>query len=211
MNERQERTADVLGKLTVLGTIVLPLNIIGSLWGMNVKVPGQDVENLDWFYSSMSFFYIYIEIKLTGCSHGCTASLRHCRVLHCKARVQYCIDGMITIPTRLTKAMMTNDTLGLFEYYELEIMMNLYRIWFYLVIYTLDVGVAFMVICLFVLGAVWWLLDRWRSFVFVQVVRAHCLLVDIYDTCYNECLLLYSLLCAWDKSGTPDEVIMSRL
>lgn len=51
MNERQERTADVLGKLTVLGTIVLPLNIIGSLWGMNVKVPGQDVENLDWFYS----------------------------------------------------------------------------------------------------------------------------------------------------------------
>uniref|UniRef100_A0A093XQE4 Putative metal ion transporter C27B12.12c n=1 Tax=Talaromyces marneffei PM1 TaxID=1077442 RepID=A0A093XQE4_TALMA len=28
MNERQERTADVLGKLTVLGTIVLPMNII---------------------------------------------------------------------------------------------------------------------------------------------------------------------------------------
>lgn len=53
MNERQERTADVLGKLTVLGTIVLPLNIIGSLWGMNVKVPGQDVDNLDWFWSSM--------------------------------------------------------------------------------------------------------------------------------------------------------------
>ncbi len=28
MNERQEQTADVLGKLTVLGTIVLPMNII---------------------------------------------------------------------------------------------------------------------------------------------------------------------------------------
>lgn len=55
MNERQERTADVLGKLTVLGTIVLPLNIIGSLWGMNVKVPGQDIDNLDWFWSSMYF------------------------------------------------------------------------------------------------------------------------------------------------------------
>lgn len=55
MNERQERTADVLGKLTVLGTIVLPLNIIGSLWGMNVKVPGQDIDNLDWFWSSMCF------------------------------------------------------------------------------------------------------------------------------------------------------------
>ena len=59
MNERQERTADVLGKLTVLGTIVLPLNIIGSLWGMNVKVPGQDIDNLDWFWSSMCFFFFF--------------------------------------------------------------------------------------------------------------------------------------------------------
>ena len=53
MNERQEQTADVLGKLTVLGTIVLPMNIICGMWGMNVKVPGQDVESLYWFWSSM--------------------------------------------------------------------------------------------------------------------------------------------------------------
>ncbi|KAK2779003.1 CorA metal ion transporter [Emmonsiellopsis sp. PD_33] len=51
MNERQEQTADVLGKLTVLGTIVLPMNIICGMWGMNVKVPGQDVDNLYWFWS----------------------------------------------------------------------------------------------------------------------------------------------------------------
>ena len=48
MNERQEQTADVLGRLTVLGTIVLPMNIITGLWGMNVMVPGQAIENLDW-------------------------------------------------------------------------------------------------------------------------------------------------------------------
>lgn len=48
MNERQEQTADVLGRLTVLGTIVLPMNIITGLWGMNVMVPGQDIMNLDW-------------------------------------------------------------------------------------------------------------------------------------------------------------------
>ena len=53
MNERQEKTADVLGKLTVLGTIVLPMNIITGMWGMNVLVPGQDVENLYWFWASM--------------------------------------------------------------------------------------------------------------------------------------------------------------
>jgi magnesium transporter len=60
MNERQEQTADVLGKLTVLGTIVLPMNIITGLWGMNVWVPGQgDTENLTWFFcitGSLLFF-----------------------------------------------------------------------------------------------------------------------------------------------------------
>jgi magnesium transporter len=51
MNERQEETADTLGKLTVLGTIVLPMNIITGLWGMNVWVPGQEHEgNLIWFW-----------------------------------------------------------------------------------------------------------------------------------------------------------------
>ncbi|RPA79381.1 cora-domain-containing protein [Ascobolus immersus RN42] len=55
MNERAEQTNDVLGKLTVLGTIVLPMNIITGLWGMNVIVPGQTVENLHWF------------VGITGC------------------------------------------------------------------------------------------------------------------------------------------------
>ncbi|KAK3670610.1 CorA metal ion transporter [Recurvomyces mirabilis] len=51
MNERSEQTADVLGKLTVLGTIVLPMNIVTGLWGMNVWVPGQEYEgNLIWFW-----------------------------------------------------------------------------------------------------------------------------------------------------------------
>jgi magnesium transporter len=56
MNERQEQTADVLGKLTVLGTIVLPMNIITGMWGMNILVPGQDADNLRWFWSSLLIF-----------------------------------------------------------------------------------------------------------------------------------------------------------
>ena len=35
MNERAEQNADILGKLTVLGTIFLPMTIVPSLWGMN--------------------------------------------------------------------------------------------------------------------------------------------------------------------------------
>jgi len=50
MNERQEKTSDILGKLTVLGTIVLPMNVVTGIWGMNCLVPGQDVENLYWFF-----------------------------------------------------------------------------------------------------------------------------------------------------------------
>lgn len=42
---------DVLGKLTMLGTIVLPLNVCTGLWGMNVIVPGQDAPGLVWFFS----------------------------------------------------------------------------------------------------------------------------------------------------------------
>ncbi|KAF2102221.1 cora-domain-containing protein [Rhizodiscina lignyota] len=51
MNERAERTNDILGKLTVIGTIVLPMNIITGMWGMNCLVPGQDGDNLNWFWS----------------------------------------------------------------------------------------------------------------------------------------------------------------
>ncbi|KAF2477679.1 cora-domain-containing protein [Lindgomyces ingoldianus] len=50
MNERQEKTGDNLGKLTVLGTIVLPMNVVTGIWGMNCLVPGQDIENLYWFW-----------------------------------------------------------------------------------------------------------------------------------------------------------------
>ncbi|KAI1438008.1 hypothetical protein GGR50DRAFT_685628 [Xylaria sp. CBS 124048] len=50
MNERAEKTAYVLGKLSVLGTIVLPMNIITGLWGMNVYVPGQNADDLTWFF-----------------------------------------------------------------------------------------------------------------------------------------------------------------
>lgn len=50
MTERSEQTNDVLNKLTVLGTIVLPMNIITGMWGMNVTVPGQDNGNMMWFW-----------------------------------------------------------------------------------------------------------------------------------------------------------------
>jgi len=44
MNERQEKTSDILGKLTVLGTIVLPMNVVTGIWGMNCRFLDATVE-----------------------------------------------------------------------------------------------------------------------------------------------------------------------
>lgn len=59
MNERSEQTGDVLNKLTVFGTIVLPMNIICGMWGMNVKVPGQEIDNLWWFWGITGFLLAF--------------------------------------------------------------------------------------------------------------------------------------------------------
>jgi len=39
------RTNDIVMKMTALGSIFLPLNVITGMWGMNVNVPGQFTEN----------------------------------------------------------------------------------------------------------------------------------------------------------------------
>lgn len=43
------RVTEILGSVTLLGTFLLPLNVITGLFGMNVHVPGQDGKNLHWF------------------------------------------------------------------------------------------------------------------------------------------------------------------
>ncbi|MCO5598844.1 hypothetical protein L7F22_052943 [Adiantum nelumboides] len=54
MTDANNQINDVLSKLTALGTVIVPLNVITGLWGMNVHVPGQDVESLDWFFGILA-------------------------------------------------------------------------------------------------------------------------------------------------------------
>lgn len=44
------RTDDFINRLTIIAVIISPLALISGIWGMNVKVPGQDVDNLYWFF-----------------------------------------------------------------------------------------------------------------------------------------------------------------
>lgn len=50
-NIRQgNRANEVLSKITLLATILVPLNLICGLFGMNVPVPGRETEGLGWFF-----------------------------------------------------------------------------------------------------------------------------------------------------------------
>ncbi|KAF8559449.1 cora-domain-containing protein [Imleria badia] len=52
MTDANNQINDVLSKLTALGTVLVPMNLITGLWGMNVHVPGQDIaEGYAWFSS----------------------------------------------------------------------------------------------------------------------------------------------------------------
>ncbi|KAJ9612631.1 CorA metal ion transporter [Cladophialophora chaetospira] len=53
------QTADILGKLTVLGTIVLPMNIVTGMFGGNFKVPGQEIDNLWWFWGTTAGLLVF--------------------------------------------------------------------------------------------------------------------------------------------------------
>ncbi|KAL4954402.1 hypothetical protein BDW69DRAFT_140190 [Aspergillus filifer] len=49
-----------LSKVTVLATIFVPLHMVTGLFGMNVTVPGQDVDSLAWFFGIVGVFVAVI-------------------------------------------------------------------------------------------------------------------------------------------------------
>ncbi|KAI9637557.1 uncharacterized protein MKK02DRAFT_23593 [Dioszegia hungarica] len=54
MTDANNQINDVLSKLTALGTVLIPMNLVTGLWGMNVHVPGQDEDSLYWFAGIVS-------------------------------------------------------------------------------------------------------------------------------------------------------------
>ncbi|KAF9464806.1 hypothetical protein BDZ94DRAFT_1255301 [Collybia nuda] len=51
MTDANNQINDVLSKLTALGTVLIPMNLVTGLWGMNVHVPGEGVAGYAWFIS----------------------------------------------------------------------------------------------------------------------------------------------------------------
>lgn len=44
------KVTEILGRVTMLGTMLVPLNLITGLFGMNVEVPGQHASGLGWWF-----------------------------------------------------------------------------------------------------------------------------------------------------------------
>jgi magnesium transporter len=45
----------VLSKVTLIASLLVPMNLICGLWGMNVPVPGRDTQGLGWFLGIVGF------------------------------------------------------------------------------------------------------------------------------------------------------------
>ncbi|ORX77571.1 Mg2+ transporter protein [Basidiobolus meristosporus CBS 931.73] len=58
---------DVVAKLTVIASVLVPMNIITGLWGMNVRVPGQDDPNLYWFFGIVIFMVVLFTLSVLYC------------------------------------------------------------------------------------------------------------------------------------------------
>ncbi|KAK2770030.1 Mg(2+) transporter [Emmonsiellopsis sp. PD_33] len=63
------RINEVLSKITLLATILVPLNLICGLFGMNVPVPGRDSDGLEWFFGILGFIGLIVVVSLILARH----------------------------------------------------------------------------------------------------------------------------------------------
>lgn len=55
---------DVVGRLTVFATLIMPMGLVTGLWGMNVKVPGRDQNDLVWFFWVLCGFAMFSAVGI---------------------------------------------------------------------------------------------------------------------------------------------------
>ncbi|KAI8075393.1 uncharacterized protein B0P05DRAFT_512534 [Gilbertella persicaria] len=65
LTETSNSTNHVIGRLTIFATVMLPMNLITGLWGMNVKVPGKDYDNLVYFFWIVISLVVFAIFSLT--------------------------------------------------------------------------------------------------------------------------------------------------
>jgi magnesium transporter len=59
-----------LSKWTVIGSILIPWTLVSGYFGMNVKVPGNDVDTLDWWWIIMGSMAAYTLLTLATAKYN---------------------------------------------------------------------------------------------------------------------------------------------
>ena len=60
------RANEVLSKITLAATILVPLNLICGLFGMNVNVPGKNSDGLGWFFGIIGVIAAIVVLSLAA-------------------------------------------------------------------------------------------------------------------------------------------------
>ncbi|CAO0789800.1 unnamed protein product [Mucor circinelloides] len=60
LSQAGNTTNEVINRLTFFATVIVPLNLVGGLFGMNVHVPGQNNEDLVWFFWIVLGMLLYV-------------------------------------------------------------------------------------------------------------------------------------------------------
>ena len=58
--EQGSRGNSLLGKITIFATILVPLNLMVGLFGMNVNVPGKNDDGLNWWFGILGVIFFIV-------------------------------------------------------------------------------------------------------------------------------------------------------
>ncbi|KIX07441.1 uncharacterized protein Z518_02094 [Rhinocladiella mackenziei CBS 650.93] len=64
--QSRRRTIRVLGRMAAIGGLVMGLNVVCGLFGMNVPVPGGGVHNLFWWFGIFAFILVISAVSLVA-------------------------------------------------------------------------------------------------------------------------------------------------
>ncbi|GME71450.1 unnamed protein product [Ambrosiozyma monospora] len=63
------KVTEMLSKVTLLGTILVPMNLVTGMFGMNVTVPGQDQGSVTWWCGILGFIIGMVIVCLIGANY----------------------------------------------------------------------------------------------------------------------------------------------
>lgn len=64
--EQGSRANELLGKITIIATILVPMNLVAGLFGMNVHVPGEGVDGYGWWFGIVGVVLTLAVVSVTA-------------------------------------------------------------------------------------------------------------------------------------------------